>query len=68
MERLFAVWTRDPLTMRLDDVHALVESGNARAAAPYRATRDMVRIQEAIRQLPPEAWAVAVLEIEHVAR
>jgi hypothetical protein len=65
VERLFAVWSREPLS--LDEVHSLVESGGAAAPAPYRATRDMVRIQEAVRRLDPEDWCVAVLELEHRA-
>jgi hypothetical protein len=67
VERLFAVWAREPLSLRLDEVHSLVESGEAAAPAPYRATRDMVRIQEAVRRLDPADWCVAVLEVEHRA-
>lgn len=67
VERLFAVWSREPLSLRLDEVHSLVAPGGAAALAPYRATRDMVRIQEAVRRLDPEDWCVAVLEVEHRA-
>jgi serine/threonine protein kinase len=66
-ERLLAVWTREPLPLRLDEVHALVETGGAPLSAAYRATRDMVRIQDSVRQLRPEDWGVAVLEVEHLA-
>ncbi|WP_435012019.1 serine/threonine-protein kinase (plasmid) [Tundrisphaera lichenicola] len=67
IERLFAFWTREQLPLRLDEVHALVESGIAPTSASYRGTRDMVRIQEAVRQMSREDWRVAVLEIEHLA-
>jgi serine/threonine protein kinase len=65
-ERLFAVWTRELLPLRLDEVHDLVESGSTPASAAYRATRDMVRIEEAVQQLRPHDWCAAVLKIEHV--
>ena len=44
-ERLFAVWTRQPLSLRLDQLHSLVERkpGDSPASRPYVATRDMKR-------------------------
>jgi hypothetical protein len=35
------------------------------ASPSYRATRDMKRVRDAIRALPPEDWHVVVLELEH---
>ena len=34
---------------------------------PYRASRDLVRVQGAVRHLPPGECRVAVLELEHAA-
>ena len=57
-ERLFAVWTRQPLSLRLDQLHSLVErkNGDSPASRPYVATRDMKRVQQSVQQLRPEDW------------
>jgi serine/threonine-protein kinase len=64
-ERLFALWTREPLPLRLDELLALAEQGRLPVSGPYRATRDMKRVQESIHQLRPEDWSVAVLNLSH---
>jgi serine/threonine protein kinase len=66
-ERLFAVWTRQPLPLRLDQLHSLVEreNGDSRASRPYVATRDMKRVQQSVHQLRPEDWHAVVLELDH---
>ena len=66
-ERLFAVWTRQPLPFRLDQLHSLVErkNGDSPASRPYVATRDMKRVQQSVQQLRPEDWHVVVLELDH---
>jgi serine/threonine protein kinase len=68
-ERLFAVWTRQPLPLRLDELHSLVERKNADSPAsrPYVATRDMKRVQQSVQQLRPEDWHVVVLALEHAS-
>ncbi len=67
-ERLFAVWTRQPLSLRLDQLHSLVErkNGDSPASRPYVATRDMKRVQQSVQQLRPEDWHAVVLELDHV--
>ncbi len=67
-ERLFAVWTRQPLALRLDQLHSLVErkNGDPPASRPYVATRDMKRVQQSVQQLRPEDWHAVVLELDHV--
>jgi serine/threonine protein kinase len=67
-ERLFAVWTRQPLALRLDQLHSLVErkNGDSRASRPYVATRDMKRVQQSVQRLKPEDWHAVVLELDHV--
>jgi serine/threonine protein kinase len=64
-ERLFALWTRRPLPLRLDELRSLVEHGDVPAAGPYRATRDMVRVQQTLQQLPPDDRHAVVLELDH---
>ena len=66
-ERLFAVWTRQPLSLRLDQLHSLLERnpGDPPASRPYVATRDMKRVQQSVQHLRPEDWHAVVLELDH---
>jgi serine/threonine protein kinase len=64
-ERLFAVWSRRPLPLRLDELHSLAAGGEAGCSRAYLATRDMKRVQESVGGLAPEDWRAAVLELEH---
>jgi serine/threonine protein kinase len=66
-ERLFAVWTRQPLSLRLDQLHSLVKRKNedSPASRPYVATRDMKRVQQSVQQLQPDDWHAVVLELDH---
>jgi hypothetical protein len=66
-ERLIAVWTRQPLALRLDQLHSLIKrkNGDSRASRPYVATRDMKRVQRSVQQLKPEDWDAVVLELDH---
>jgi serine/threonine protein kinase len=60
-ERLFAVWSGRPLG--LDQLASLADQGGP--SAPYRATRDMRRVQESVMQLKHNDWRSAVLELDH---
>jgi serine/threonine protein kinase len=66
-ERVFAVWTRQPLALRLDQLHSLVElkTGAPPASRPYVATRDMKRVQQSVQTLRPEDRHSVVLELDH---
>jgi serine/threonine protein kinase len=66
-ERLFALWTREPLPLRPDEMLSLAGTGRLPVSGPYRATRDMTRVRESVRQLRPEDWSVAVLNLCHLA-
>jgi len=68
-ERLFAVWTRLPLPLGLDQLQSLVErrGGAYDASRPYVATRDMKRVQQSVQQLRSEDWHAVVLELDHGA-
>jgi hypothetical protein len=66
-ERLFALWTQVPLALRLDELRKLAERGEIPVTEPYRATRDMVRVQESVQRLEPEGWHATVLELNHLA-
>jgi hypothetical protein len=41
--------------------------GGQPAAGPYRATRDMKRLQGLVRELPAEAWEAVVVELNHLS-
>ncbi len=69
-ERLFAVWTSQPLQLRLDQLHSLVERrGRRKEDSPtsqaYIATRDMKRVHESVQLFRPEDRSVVVLELDH---
>src|SRR5262249_33725523 len=62
-ERRFAVWSREPLPLEKAVELARGEPG---AVSPsYRATRNMERVQESVRQLRREDWHAVVLELDH---
>ncbi len=64
-ERLFAVWTRTPFALRLDELRGLVGSEHTGGTGPYRATRDMVRVRDTLDQISPKDRHVVVLELDH---
>jgi hypothetical protein len=66
-ERVFAVWSRQPLRLRLHQLHSIVgtREGSAPASRPYVATRDMKRVQQSVEQLRPEDRHAVVLELDH---
>ena len=64
-ERLFALWTREALPLNRDELRRLAEEGELAVSEPYRATRDMARIQELVGRLGPSDWPAAVLELDH---
>jgi serine/threonine protein kinase len=67
-ERLFALWTREALRLERDELRRLAEEGELPVSEPYRATRDMTRIQELVGRLGPSDWQAAVLELDHCPR
>jgi serine/threonine protein kinase len=62
-ERLFAVWSRQALP--LDQLAGLADQSGC--SKPYRATRDMKRLQQAVHQLQTQDRHVAVVEVDHVS-
>jgi hypothetical protein len=65
-ERVVAVWTRRPWTLRLEELCSLLDQNDGPGAGAYRATRDMVRVQQSLQRLGPEERQVVVLELDHV--
>jgi serine/threonine protein kinase len=61
-ERLFAVWSREPLN--LDQLGSLADPEGV--SRPYRATRDMKRVQDVVHRLQQEERQIVVVEVEHV--
>jgi serine/threonine protein kinase len=63
-ERLFAVWSRGPLSLPLAEV-ARQAAGEIPVSPAYRATRNLVLVEESVQRLQGEHWQAAVLELEH---
>jgi len=64
-ERLFAVWSRDPLPLSTHQLQSISGLGEPAKSRPYRATRDMRRMQHTVQQCPEGGQSVVVLELEH---
>jgi hypothetical protein len=64
-ERLFAVWSRVPLS--LEKAVELTRDNGGAVPPSYPATRNMERVQEsAQQQLRRDDWHAVVLELDHV--
>ena len=64
-ERMFAIWSRRPLPLSLEELHGLVDEERSPGSRPYRTTRDMRRILDSVHRLPPDDWCAVVLELDH---
>jgi serine/threonine protein kinase len=64
-ERLFALWTRTPLSLPLGELLSLTEPAKKGGSRPYRATRDLVKVQQTVESLGPEDWHTTLLELNH---
>jgi hypothetical protein len=64
-ERLFAVWSRTPAPLHLEELRSLAEDEGESGSRPYHGTRDMLRVKDAVRRLPRADWHAVVLEVEH---
>jgi serine/threonine protein kinase len=64
-ERIVALWTRQPLQLRLEEFARLAGGTSTPISGPYQATRDMMRVQQTVQYLAPGDWDAAVLELEH---
>jgi serine/threonine protein kinase len=62
-ERLFALWSRTPLSLRLDELLSVAKGGEASGA--YRATRDLIRVRRSVLQAAPSDCHTVVLELDH---
>jgi hypothetical protein len=63
-ERLCAVWSRAPLPVGPQELQRLAERGQVVGSRPYRATRDMKRVQQSMQQLGPDEWHAVSLELD----
>jgi serine/threonine protein kinase len=64
-ERVFVLWTREPLPLRPEELRTLAERGTLPGS--YLATRDLEWIQDSVQRLGPDDWCVAVLNLRHLA-
>jgi hypothetical protein len=63
-ERVFAVWSREVLPLSLAEL-ARQAAGESSVSRGYRATRNLVLVEQSVQQLSGEDWQVAVVELEH---
>ena len=63
-ERLFAVWTRNAMTLSQQQMGCLAQSKGV-LSAQYQASRDMKRLQEEVNSLKPQDWYAEVIELDH---
>jgi serine/threonine-protein kinase len=64
-ERLFAVWSRVPLPLPLEELFQMAQGKKDPVSPSYRATRNMERVQASVQQLRREDWHAVVLELDH---
>jgi serine/threonine protein kinase len=67
-ERLFALWSRVPLTLRLDELVSLANQATATGSRAYHATRDMKRVQKSVNDLRSQDRQAVVLELDHLLK
>jgi serine/threonine protein kinase len=65
-ERLVALWSRTPLPLSPEELRQVADRGELPLPEPYRATRDMKRLQETVQQLAPDDWCATVLQLDHI--
>jgi hypothetical protein len=65
-ERVFALWSQGPLVLDVQELGEVARQGRPPVSASYRATRDMKRLQETLRQLGQQQWQVTVLNLNHL--
>jgi hypothetical protein len=61
---VFAVWSRGVLPLSLAEL-ARQAAGEGPVSRAYRATRNLVLVEQSVQQLSREDWGVAVVELEH---
>jgi hypothetical protein len=64
-ERVFGIWTRRFVPLRLDQYFALAEKTGTRSCTAYAATRSMLKIRRQVRSLAQDEWRAVVVELEH---
>jgi serine/threonine protein kinase len=65
-ERLFAVWSRLPLELPIEELRSLAGGEPVQESRPYLATRDMKRVGDAVKRLSASDCHSVVLELDHV--
>jgi serine/threonine protein kinase len=67
-ERLFAVWTRQPLPLDVGHLWSVAHTAGpvSHASRPYHATRDIRLVQESVGAMGPDDWRSVTLELDHV--
>jgi hypothetical protein len=63
-ERVFAVWSREKLPLSLAEL-ARQAADEAPVSRAYRATRNLVLVEQSVQDLPADDWRAAVVELDH---
>lgn len=64
-ERLVGLWSRTPRPVNLQELPSLLDEDSEGRSRPYRATRDIVRMQQNTKHYSEEDFQCTVLELEH---
>ncbi len=64
-ERMFALWGKKPLPVGADELHGLAHGKGEGESRAYRASRDIIRVKQAVEQAGAGECRVVVLELEH---
>jgi len=67
-ERVFAVWSYEPLRVGRESLLGIANSGPGIASEEHRSTRDMKRVGSLVGELRPDRWQTTVPEIQHSPR
>jgi serine/threonine protein kinase len=65
-ERVFAVWSREGLPLSLAEL-ARQANPEGPVSRAYRATRNLVLVEQSVQQLSRKDWQVVVVELDHRA-
>jgi serine/threonine protein kinase len=65
LERIVALWSRQPLPLRWDQLLSHAGITDVTIPLPSCATRDIKRVKEVAQRLEPGDWSAVVLALDH---
>jgi hypothetical protein len=67
-ERVVAIWSAEPVKEPLEELNTLTFTGEIPGSRQYRATRNMVRLEQSVKQLGPSKWHAVILELDYAEK